>query len=220
MKTVRVLVESNLWNIRSVLQKSIMLIDLFGTIQQLEILGKNKLENIDEIINTFKVSVEQFRKKHKLLNFEQNSFDRDFVEFNFAVSSSKSKLQQYIQKKFEVIRSVVDSLKLLRKFRSILKRDNLRSSLDVQYTVILQNYATEIAAVEKQYQDRRTKVPTVRNLFKVAGEITWSWYLFHRISAPMENFLHDLLVMIDSWKLINKYNKTGYVLFAFESVYK
>ena len=48
------------------------LIELFGTIQQFETLGKNKLENIDEIINTFNASVEQFRKKkHKLLNFKQ-----------------------------------------------------------------------------------------------------------------------------------------------------
>ena len=47
------------------------LIELFGTIQQFETLGKNKLENIDEIINTFNASVEQFRKKnHKLLNFK------------------------------------------------------------------------------------------------------------------------------------------------------
>ena len=96
----------------------------------------------------------------------------------------------------------------------------MRSSLDVQYTVILQNYAAEIAAVEKQYQDRRTKVPTVRNLPEVAGAITWSRHLFHRISAPMENFPPDLLAKRDSRKLINKYNKTGYVLFAFESVYR
>lgn len=197
------------------------LMELFGTIQQFETLSKHNLENMDDIISTFKASVEQFRKKkHKLLNFEQNTFDRDFVEFNVAVSSSETELQQYIRKNFEVIRSVEDSLKLLRKFRSIIKRDNLRSSLDAQYAAILQNYAAEIAAVEKQYQDRRTKVPTVRNLPEVAGAITWSRHLFHRISAPMENFPPDLLAKRDSRRLINKYNKTGYVLFAFESVYR
>ena len=210
-----------LWKFDLFCRRVSKLMELFGTIQQFETLCKHHLENIDEIISTFNTSVDKFRKKkHKLLNFEQNSFNRDFVEFNVAVSSSETELQQYIRKKFEVIRSIEDSLKLLRKFRSILKRDNLRSSLDVQYIVILQNYAAEIAAVEKQYQDRRTKVPTVRNLPKVAGAITWFRHLFRRISAPMENFLPDLLAMRDSRKLINKYNKTGYVLFVFESVYR
>ena len=148
------------------------LIKLFGTIQQFETLGKNKLENIDEIINTFKTSVEQFRKKkHKLLNFKQNSFDRDFVEFNVAVSSSESELQQYIQKKFEVIRSVDDSLKLLRKFRSILKFDNLRSSLDVQYTVILQNYAAEIASVENNIRTEEPKFPPSETYQKLLEQL-------------------------------------------------
>lgn len=36
----------------------------------------------------------------------------------------------------------------------------------------------------------------------------------------MENFPPDLLNKKDSKKLINKYNKTGYVLFAFESAWR
>ena len=195
--------------------------ELFSTIQQFETLGKHNLENMDEIIARFKSSVDLFRrKKHKLLSFEQNTFDRDFVEFNVAVSSSETELQQYICQNFEMIRSVEDSLKLLRKFRSILKRPNLRSSLDQQYTAIIENYATEIANVEKQYQERKSKVPTVRNLPEVAGAITWSRHLFHRIAAPMENFPPDLINRKESKKQINKYNKTGYVLFAFESVWR
>ena len=195
--------------------------ELFSTIQQFETLGKHNLENMDEIIARFKQSVDFFkRKKHKLLSFEQNTFDRDFVEFNVAVSSSETELQEYIYRNFQMIRSVEDSLKLLRKFRSILKRNNLRSSLDQQYTAIIENYATEIANVEKQYQERKSKVPTVRNLPEVAGAITWSRHLFHRISAPMENFPPDLINKKESKKQINKYNKTGFVLFAFESVWR
>jgi dynein heavy chain len=195
--------------------------ELFGTIQQFETLGKHNLENMDEIIGRFKASVDFFRKKgHKLLVFEQNKFDRDFVEFNVAVSSSETELQQYICQQFEKIRSVEDSLKLLRKFRSILKRNNLRASLDQQYAAIIENYSAEIMNVEKQYQEKRAKVPTVRNLPEVAGAITWSRHLFHRISAPMENFPPDLINRKESKRQINKYNKTGYVLFAFESVWR
>ena len=197
------------------------LIELFSTIQQFETLSKHNLENMDDIINKFKESVAQFKKKkHKLLNFELNTFDRDFVEFNVSVSSSETDLQQYIKKNFEVARSVEDALKLLRKFRAILKRENLKNSLDAQYNTILQSYSSEINTVDNQYREKKTKVPTVRNLPEVAGAITWSRHLFRRISAPIENFPPALIGHKDSKKLINKYNKTGYVLFAFESVWR
>lgn len=199
------------------------LIEMFSTIQQFETLSKhiNNLENMDDIINRFKDCVTQFKKKkHRLLQYEQNTFDRDFVEFNVHVSASETELQGYIKKNFEVARSVEDSLKLLRKFRAILKRENLRSSLDAQYNTILNSYSGEINNVDNQYRDKKTKVPTVRNLPEVAGAITWSRHLFRRISAPMENFPPELLNKRDSRRLINKYNKTGYVLFAFESVWR
>ena len=59
-------------------------------------------------------------KNHKLLDYHNNTFDRDFVEFNVDVSSVETELQQYIDKNFEVITSIDDSLKLLRKFHAIL----------------------------------------------------------------------------------------------------
>lgn len=53
---------------------------------------------------------------HKLLDYHNNTFDRDFVEFNVDVSSVETELQHYIDKNFEQITSIEDSLKLLRKF--------------------------------------------------------------------------------------------------------
>ena len=50
---------------------------------------------------------------------------------------------------------------------------------------------------------------------KVTEAITLSRHLFHKISALIESFPPDLLAKRGSRILINKYNKTGYVLFAF-----
>ena len=55
-----------------------------------------------------------------MLDYGSNTFDRDFVEFNVEVSSVETQLQRYIDKNFEVITSIEDSLKLLRKFQAIL----------------------------------------------------------------------------------------------------
>ena len=169
--------------------------ELFSTIQQFQTLSKHNLENIEEIINKFNVCVKQFKNKnHKLLNFEQNTFDRDFVEFQrLCIFFRKLTSSNTSRRTLKLPRSVEDALKLLRKFKAILKRDNLRSSLDAQYNTILSSYSSEINNVDNQYREKKTKVPTVRNLPEVAGAITWSRHLFRRISAPMENFPSDLL---------------------------
>ena len=93
------------------------LIELFGTIQQFKTLEKHNLEGIGHILKQFYDTVSAFKKKnHKLLDYHNNTFDRDFVEFNVDVSQVETELQQYIDKNFEQITSIEDSLKLLRKF--------------------------------------------------------------------------------------------------------
>lgn len=90
---------------------------MFSTIQQFRTLGKHNLENIDSILTSFNTLVANFqRKKHKLLEYTNNTFDRDFVEFNVDVSSLETELQLYIDRNFENITSIDDSLKLLKKF--------------------------------------------------------------------------------------------------------
>ena len=54
-----------------------------------------------------------------------DTFDRDFVEFNVDVSRVENELTVYIDQNFSNIVNIEDSLRLLRKFRSILHRDNL-----------------------------------------------------------------------------------------------
>ena len=197
------------------------LIELFGTIQQFKTLEKHNLENIGPILTLFNQSVSAFKKKnHKLLDFHNNTFDRDFVEFNVEVSTVETELQKYIDKNFEVITSIEDSLKLLRKFQAILQRDNLRNSVNSKYTILFHNYGLEINQIEDQYQKYKNNPPIVRNLPTVAGSITWSRHLFHRISGPMEQFPPSLIKQKESKKFVKMYNKTGYTLFSFEYLWR
>jgi dynein heavy chain len=166
------------------------LIELFSTIEQFRTLGQHKLEGINSIIDSFTKIQDAFqRRNHTLLEYTANMFDRDFVEFNIGVSTVETELQRYIDSKFEIITSIEDSLKLLRKFKSILKRENLKSGpngLTSKYTILFHNYGGEIQSVEDQYQRFKTMPPIVRNMPTVSGSITWSRHLFHRISGPME----------------------------------
>lgn len=121
------------------------LVELFGTIQQFKILSKHNLEGIKPILDSFDKCEKSFRSKnHKLLDYSNNMFDRDFVMFNVSVSSVETDLQDYIDKNFEVITSIEDSLKLLRKFKSILHRENLKNGLNSKYSILFFNYGQEI----------------------------------------------------------------------------
>jgi dynein heavy chain len=200
------------------------LIELFSTIEQFRTLGNHKLENIDYIIGQFHAIVGAFQRKgHQLLEFSAQIFDRDFVEFNVGVSTVETELQRYIDKRFENITSIDDSLKLLRKFNAILKRDNLKNGpngLLAKYTILFQNYGGEIQSVEDQYQRFKTTPPIIRNMPTVSGSITWSRHLFHRISGPMEQFPQDLIKSKESRKYVKMYNRIGYTLFSFEYLWR
>jgi len=102
------------------------LIDLFSTIQQFKTLEKHNLENISPIIDKFSGYVKKFKgKNHRLLEYRDDKFDRDFVEFNVDISNVETDLAHYINEQFMNITDLVVSLRLLRKFESILHRPSL-----------------------------------------------------------------------------------------------
>jgi dynein heavy chain len=49
--------------------------------------------------------------------------------------------------------SILEYLKLLRKFKSILHRDNLASSLNSKYQIVFQHFGREIHKIERIYQE-------------------------------------------------------------------
>jgi len=195
------------------------LIELFGTIEQFRTLEKHNLENIEPILTSFEKCWKALQKKNNaLLNQNNNTFDRDFVEFNVDVSTVETELQVYIDKNFENITSIEDSLKLLRKFKAILHRD--RNGLNSKYTLLFHNYCMEITQIEEQYNRHKNNPPIVRNLPTVSGSITWSRHLFFRISGPMEQFPQDLIKGKENRKAVKNYNKIGYTLFSFEYLWR
>jgi hypothetical protein len=59
------------------------------------------------------------------------------VEFNVHISQLESGLQDFINRSFENITSIEASLSLLKKFQSILQRENLRSGEFLPWRVFL-----------------------------------------------------------------------------------
>jgi dynein heavy chain len=168
-------------------RRVIKLIDMFSTIHQFISLGDNQLEGMESLIEGFQNIIREFRSKnHDLLDFHNNKFDRDYVEFNVKISDLETQLQNFINDSFESITSIEQSLNLLRKFQSILQRENLKSDVDSKFNVIFQNYGFELEQVQKLYEAQKHSPPIPRNLPPVAGNIKWSRHLLKRIEDPMK----------------------------------
>ena len=200
-------------------RRVLKLIDLFTTIDQFDALATNKLEGMDLLIDQFhRIKAEFKSRNHDLLDYHNNKFDRDYVEFNVRISDLESKLQQFVNQSFENISSISHSLQLLTKFQGILHRETLKTDLESKLSVIFQNYGLELEKVQQLYEKQKHNPPISRNLPPVAGNITWSRHLLKRIEEPMKNFEqnHSLLASRDAKRIIKMYNKVARTLVAFE----
>ena len=200
-------------------RRIIKLMDMFSTIHQFRALASHNLEGMEELIQQFQSIITAFRaKKHDLLDFHNNKFDRDYVEFNVAISELEGSLQQFINESFESITSIEASLTLLKKFQTILQRDNLKSDLDSKFNIIFQNYGFELEIVQQLYEKHKHAPPIPRNLPPVSGNIMWSRHLLKRIEEPMKKFEsnQNVLSTKDAKRIIKTYNKVARTLVAFE----
>ncbi len=200
-------------------RRMVKLIDLFTTIDQFNTLAENKLEGMDPLIDRFYEIQSEFRaRNHDLLDYHNNKFDRDYVEFNVHIADLENKLQHFVNTSFESIGSISHSLHLLNKFQSILHRDTLKADLDSKMSIIFHNYGIELEHVQQLYEKQKHNPPISRNLPPVAGNITWSRHLLNRIEEPMKQFEKHQRVMStkDARKIVKMYNKVAKTLVAFE----
>ena len=200
-------------------RRIIKLIDMFSTIHQFHALADHQLEGMEGLIAAFFKIIGDFKKKrHELLDYQSNKFDRDYVEFNIAISDLEGSLQQFINQSFENITSIEQSLMLLKKFQTILQRESLKNDLDSKFTVIFHNYGLDLTTVQEIYEKYKHNPPLARNMPPVAGNITWSRHLLQRIEEPMRRFESNPTVLAtkDSRKIIKTYNKVARTLVAFE----
>lgn len=167
------------------------LIDLFGTIQQFQILGRHNLEGIEDILKQFNLEVEKLKGKEKdyaLFDYSNSLFDRDFVEFTVEVSKLEKGLQQFINRSVDIVHNIEQSVKFLKKFQDILRRQSLKNDLQQKYTMLFNNYQMELGAIQEQYNKYNKDVPFVRNMPQHAGTVMWTRHLLERIHRPLKYF--------------------------------
>lgn len=206
-------------------RRVVKLIDMFSTIHQFKLLSVHlkSMDGIHQLVGAFRANIDDFRvKRHDLLDFLNNRFDRDYVEFNVRISDLEGALQEFINQSFTSITSVGTSLKLLGKFQRILQHGSLRADLESKLWVIFHNYGLELNVVSDLYEKLKGSPPLARNAPPVAGNILWARHLLRRISDPMHQFqtcAQSLTATKDTKKITRAFNKMAKTLVEFEIVW-
>ena len=200
-------------------RRLVKLVDMFSTVEHFASLARNRLEGMGDLIDRFETVRGEFRSRgHDLLDYHNNKFDRDYVEFNVRISDLEGNLQRFVDRSFESAPSIAHSLDLLRRFQTILHRETLKSDLDSKLGVIFQNYGSELEQVQALYERQKHDPPVSRNLPPVAGNVAWSRHLLKRIEGPMKKFESNQNVLAgrDAKRIIRTYNRVARTLVAFE----
>eukprot|EP01028_Stygiella_incarcerata_P006636 TRINITY_DN270_c0_g1_i1.p1 TRINITY_DN270_c0_g1~~TRINITY_DN270_c0_g1_i1.p1 ORF type:complete len:4523 (-),score=1222.92 TRINITY_DN270_c0_g1_i1:192-13760(-) len=198
------------------------LIYVFSTVEQFGALSRHNIDGMETLISRFDEVVDELRKKpYDLLDHTKAQFDRDYAEFNKSIEGLETALQVFINASFENITSTENALMLLRKFQSILQRENLMADLDSKYMVIFHNYGLDLENVQKAYERFKHNPPIVRNAPPVTGNIMWARQLLRRIEVPMRRFQVNEAVMEtkESKKIIKTYNRVARALVEFETLW-
>ncbi|KAG2382014.1 hypothetical protein C9374_005806 [Naegleria lovaniensis] len=196
------------------------LIELFLTIDQFHSLRSNNIEGMDELITQFFGYVDELKRKSaNLLDYQRNAFDKEYMTFNKKVVHLEQYLQVFINTWFENISSSEQALEVLKKFKTILKRETLQTELENKYTVIFHNYGFQLENIQKLYEKYKTKPNLVRNAPPVAGKVIWCRQLMRRIEEPMSKFqqIPTIMQSKESKKIIKTYNKVLMGLIKFET---
>jgi len=194
------------------------LIEIFSTIQQFKALEKhNNLEGMPNLTESFNKKITDFKKKrHDLLDAENVKFDKDYVDLMQEIQKLDTDLQNFIDTNFSKFKNISYSLKLLKKFEAILKRDNIRNRLTNKYEAILQNYGSEIDGITKLFDEQKMSPPIIRNMPAEAGKIIWVRHLFAKLSGPIEEFPPNLINSKEMKKYIDKFNYVGKNIIIYE----
>lgn len=201
--------------------------DLFSMIAQFEVLESHKFDGMEVIVAAFKRVKDGFRdKRHDLLDFHANRFDRDYVEFNQRIAEIEASLREFIDKCFEVNDSIEGALKMLSKFKTIITRESFRKDLESKHILIFRNYGQELLRVQDMYEKFKQSPPIARDMPPVAGNIGWSRLLLKRIEDPMKMFQASIdkggvnvIASKDGKGIVKLYNKLARTLIEFETVW-
>jgi len=226
-------------------RRVLKLIEMFTTIWQFRTLAEQKLEGMGKLMAEFEDLARGLEgRRHDLLLYTSNDFDRDFVEFNVNVEQLEVKVQGFINESFQNIRysladvadpkaggeegapvegsfkifSLEGAMDLLAQYKAVLVRDALKANLEEKVASIFSAFGKHLEKVQEIYEEEKHNPPRSRNLPPVSGNITWAHHLLGRIEVLMKGFgnFPEIFGTREGKRTVKMYNRIARTLVAYE----
>jgi dynein heavy chain len=149
------------------------LVDLFSVISQFDDLARRRIDGMHTIVGQFVTLRENFRmKRHDFLDYHDNKFDRDYVEFVNGIGQVDKGLCEFVVASLgEISSNIEGSLGLVRKYKRIFSnRPIVAKVLDEESGRILSNFGNELLRIQDLYEKYKSNPPLGRNMPPVAGK--------------------------------------------------
>ncbi|KAI9144584.1 dynein heavy chain and region D6 of dynein motor-domain-containing protein [Paraphysoderma sedebokerense] len=177
-------------------------------------------QQIDEIIKRVELlilPIEQVQFDIWNKKYSQ-SWDGVMNKFREQIVQIEDMAKQFIDTSFKKLRSAEGAFDLLQNIKNIKSRDSINSQMMSKFSDILLQYSKEVDNIDDMFKKHRDNPPVYKSQPRVAGSISWSRSLFHRIKKTIIRFqsLQEMLQSEQGRTVTKKYLTTAKAMRQFE----
>ncbi|KAJ3224095.1 Dynein heavy chain 10, axonemal [Clydaea vesicula] len=166
-------------------------------------------QQIDEVIKRVEALVVPFEQVPFDIFSKRNqpAWDQLMNRFREQIIQIEDMAKQFIDASFKKLRSAEGAFNLLQNIKNIKSRESINNQLMSKWSDILDQYASEVDSIEIIFKTNKGNPTVTKNQPKVAGAISWSSSLFHRIKKTIIRFqsLQDMLQSDQGRAVTKKY---------------
>jgi dynein heavy chain len=175
--------------------------------------GKTLTTSVQQIYSDFNAAVSSFENvQYDIMDVNAKRFDDDFYEFRCTIKELERRLGSILIQAFDDSATIYGRFKLLDSFEGLLERPIIQDELEKKHVLLVQQYGSDLKAVQELFLAQRDEPPIPVNLPPVAGSITWCRGIMQRANIPMQNLqmLHRSVLEREEAKEVTKVHENIY----------
>ena len=156
-------------------------------------------------------------RDYDYLDFRNEGFDKDYVEFLSRMDSITDKLQNKLESTYDGVWDTPHAFQYLPRFEKLSEVMPV-GHLTEKYIRMITTFSQEMDRITKFFKKQVAKPPIPRNYPDSSGRIAWARSLLAHLKYFMEHFMEQktLKNRPEYSNLVKQYNETGVMLMRYE----
>ena len=156
-------------------------------------------------------------RDYDYLDFRNEGFDKDYVEFLNRMDTMTEKLQNKLETTYDGVWDTPHAFQYLPRFEKLSEVMPV-GHLTEKYVRMITTFSQEMERITKFFKKQLQKPPIPRNYPDSSGRIAWARSLLQHLKYFMEHFMSQktLKMRPEYSSLVKQYNETGVMLMKYE----